>query len=212
MGHPAGSSTLRSRPRAGLSTAASRARWPASGAAVPPAAAAVDARSAGDRRALASRDRGRTARAVAHAASRTSDRQRRALLLARMLYTDGMVAILAYVGIYASGTFSWDLAALLIFGAAMTPMAIVGGLVGGWVDNRFGSRAAILISVGATALGDAGGSLDHADPHPLHPVRRRCRRPGLVVPVFSYAAGTGLQASSCCSPRRAPPRSATAAQ
>jgi UMF1 family MFS transporter len=73
-------------------------------------------------------------------------------LLARMLYTDGMVAILAYVGIYASGTFHWDLAALLIFGVAMTPMAIVGGLVGGWIDNRFGSRAAILISVGATAL------------------------------------------------------------
>jgi UMF1 family MFS transporter len=56
------------------------------------------------------------------------------------------------VGIYASGTFHWDLAALLIFGVAMTPMAIVGGLVGGWIDNRFGSRAAILISVGATAL------------------------------------------------------------
>ena len=74
-------------------------------------------------------------------------------LLARMLYTDGMVAIIAYAGIYASGTFGWDLAALLLFGVSLTPMAIVGGLAGGWVDHRFGSRAAILISVGATVIG-----------------------------------------------------------
>ena len=74
-------------------------------------------------------------------------------LLARMLYTDGMVAIIAYAGIYASGTFGWDLAALLLFGVSLTPVAIVGGLAGGWVDHRFGSRAAILISVGATVIG-----------------------------------------------------------
>ena len=37
-------------------------------------------------------------------------------LLARMLYTDGMVAILAYAESMPAGTFGWDLAALLIFG------------------------------------------------------------------------------------------------
>jgi UMF1 family MFS transporter len=74
-------------------------------------------------------------------------------LLARMLYTDGMVAILAYAGIYAAGTFGWDLAALLLFGVMLTPFAIAGGLVGGWVDNRYGSRVAILVSVGTTCIG-----------------------------------------------------------
>ena len=74
-------------------------------------------------------------------------------LLARMLYTDGMTAIIAYAGIYAAGTFGWDLAALLLFGVMLTPLAIVGGLVGGWIDNRFGSKVAILISVGSTAVG-----------------------------------------------------------
>ena len=74
-------------------------------------------------------------------------------LLARMLYTDGMVAILAYAGIYAAGTFGWDLAALLLFGVALTPFAIVGGLLGGWIDNRYGSRTAIMVSVGTTCVG-----------------------------------------------------------
>lgn len=74
-------------------------------------------------------------------------------LLARMLYTDGMVAILAYAGIYAAGTSGWDLAALLLFGVALTPFAIAGGLLGGWIDNRYGSRTAILVSVGTTAVG-----------------------------------------------------------
>jgi len=74
-------------------------------------------------------------------------------LLARMLYTDGMVAILAYAGIYAAGTFGWDLAALLLFGVMLTPFAIAGGLLGGWIDNRYGSRVAILVSVGTTCVG-----------------------------------------------------------
>jgi UMF1 family MFS transporter len=77
-------------------------------------------------------------------------------LLARMLYTDGKVAIIAYAGIYAVGTFHWDLGALLLFGLSLTPFAIVGGLLGGWVDNRFGSKRAIQISVGLTCLGLLG--------------------------------------------------------
>jgi UMF1 family MFS transporter len=74
-------------------------------------------------------------------------------LLARMLYTDGMVAMLAYVGIYASGTFGWDVAALLVFGVLLTPLAVIGGLLGGWIDARYGSHAAFRISVAATIAG-----------------------------------------------------------
>jgi UMF1 family MFS transporter len=77
-------------------------------------------------------------------------------LLARMLYTDGKVAIIAYAGIYAVGTFDWDLGALLLMGLSLTPFAIVGGLLGGWIDNRFGSRRAIQVSVGITCLGLLG--------------------------------------------------------
>ncbi|MBI2969908.1 MAG: MFS transporter [Gammaproteobacteria bacterium] len=77
-------------------------------------------------------------------------------LVARTLYTDGKVAIIAYAGIYASGVFAWDLGAMLIFGLILTPFAIAGGLFGGWIDNRFGSKRAIQVSVGATFLGLVG--------------------------------------------------------
>ena len=93
-------------------------------------------------------------REIAHTVKRAREIANVGLfLLARMLYTDGMVAILAYAGIYAAGTFGWDLAALLLFGVALTPFAIVGGLFGGWIDNRYGSRTAIMVSVGTTCIG-----------------------------------------------------------
>lgn len=74
-------------------------------------------------------------------------------LLARMLYTDGKVAILAYIGIYAASVFAWDLASVLVFALMLSPFAITGGFVGGWLDNTFGSKRAIEISVAASCLG-----------------------------------------------------------
>ncbi|MBI2994472.1 MAG: MFS transporter [Gammaproteobacteria bacterium] len=74
-------------------------------------------------------------------------------LVARTLYTDAKVAMIAYAGIYAAGIFAWDLGAMLIFGLILTPFAIVGGLLGGWFDNRFGSKRAIQVSVGGTCIG-----------------------------------------------------------
>jgi UMF1 family MFS transporter len=77
-------------------------------------------------------------------------------LVARTLYTDGKVAIIAYAGIYAAGTFAWDAGALILFGLLLTPFAIAGGLLGGWIDNRFGSKRAIQISVGGTIVAMGG--------------------------------------------------------
>lgn len=74
-------------------------------------------------------------------------------LVARMLYTDAKVAILAYTGIYAAGVFHWDLASLLLFALVLTPFSIGGGFVGGWLDSALGSKRAIQICVGATCVG-----------------------------------------------------------
>ncbi len=83
-------------------------------------------------------------------------------LLARMLYTDGKVAILAYTGIYASGVFHWDLATLLLFAILLSPFSIAGGLIGGWLDGMVGSRRAIQIVVCADLYRNDCSCLDHA--------------------------------------------------
>lgn len=77
-------------------------------------------------------------------------------LLARMLYTDGKVAVLAYSGIYAAGVFGWGLTDLLLFALVLSPFSISGGFIGGWLDNRFGSKRAIQLSVGLSCLGIIG--------------------------------------------------------
>ncbi len=77
-------------------------------------------------------------------------------LLARMLYTDGLVAIIVYAGIYASGKFQWEVAAMLLFGLCLTPAGIAGGLLGGWIDNRIGSKRAIQIAVSGAIVSMLG--------------------------------------------------------
>jgi MFS transporter, UMF1 family len=73
-------------------------------------------------------------------------------LLARMFYNDGKVAVIAYSGIYAAGTFGWNLVEMLVFAILLTPFSIMGGTLGGWLDSRFGSKNAIRITIGVTAL------------------------------------------------------------
>lgn len=77
-------------------------------------------------------------------------------LLARMLYNDGKVAILAYSGIYAAGVFRWELPELLLCALMLTPFSISGGFIGGWLDNKFGSKRAITISISSTIIGLIG--------------------------------------------------------
>jgi UMF1 family MFS transporter len=74
-------------------------------------------------------------------------------LAARMLYNDGVIAVQAYCGIYAAGTFGWDVATILVFALSLSVFCIFGGFFGGWLDDRVGSRSAIVISVIATIAG-----------------------------------------------------------
>ena len=74
-------------------------------------------------------------------------------LIARMFYNDGQTAILVFGGVYAAGVFQWDALTLTIYGIVLSVFAVGGGFFGGWLDDTFGSRAAILISIGGTAVG-----------------------------------------------------------
>ncbi len=68
-------------------------------------------------------------------------------LIARMLYIDGLSAIFAFGGIYAAGSFGWNIEALGAFGIILSVFAAVGAYGGGWLDDRLGSRRTVLLAV-----------------------------------------------------------------
>lgn len=74
-------------------------------------------------------------------------------LAARMFYNDGKTAVLVFGGVYAAGIFGWGVLTLTIYGIVLSVFAVGGGFFGGWLDDRFGSKAAILVSIGGTCVG-----------------------------------------------------------
>ncbi len=73
-------------------------------------------------------------------------------LIARIFFNDGMGAVLLFGGIYASTTFNWGPLTMMIYGIELSVFAVLGGFVGGWLDNHLGSKRAIFVSIGGTLL------------------------------------------------------------
>lgn len=71
----------------------------------------------------------------------------------RMIYNDGCNAVLIFGGGYAATTFSWTTQDLLVYGVILSVFATYGGVFGGWIDHKFGSRNGLLIAVGGTMVG-----------------------------------------------------------
>lgn len=65
-------------------------------------------------------------------------------LFANMVYTDGLVALFAFGGIYAAGVFGWSTIELGLFGILLTITGSIGAWAGGRLDDRFGSKAVVL--------------------------------------------------------------------
>ena len=68
-------------------------------------------------------------------------------LLANMIYADGLVALFAFGGIYAAGTFGWGTIEIGVFGILLTITGTIGAFVGGKLDDRFGPKPVILGSL-----------------------------------------------------------------
>lgn len=68
-------------------------------------------------------------------------------LIANLIYTDGMVALFAFGGIYAAGTFGWGTIQIGIFGILLNVTATIGAYLGGKLDDRFGPKPVIIGSL-----------------------------------------------------------------
>jgi len=68
-------------------------------------------------------------------------------LIARMLYADGLNAIIVMGGIFAVGVFNLEIKDLLKLSVLMNITAFIGAFVGGMANDRYGSKIVIIFSL-----------------------------------------------------------------
>ena len=68
-------------------------------------------------------------------------------LIARMLYADGLNAIIIMGGIFAVGVFNLEIKDLLILSVLMNITAFIGAIVGGYANDKFTSKSVIILSL-----------------------------------------------------------------
>jgi len=74
------------------------------------------------------------------------------LLIARLIYNDGLVTIFAFGAIYAQGTFGFEPWEILIFGIVLNGSAGLGALLMGFLDDALGGKRMIEISIAGLFL------------------------------------------------------------
>jgi UMF1 family MFS transporter len=129
-----------------------------------------------------------------------------AFLLANMIYTDGLVSLFAFGGIYAAGTFGWHTIQIGTFGIILAIAGTFGAWLGGKLDDFLGPKRVIagsmlvlLLSVAAILLVDKDSVLfvKVAPPEPGAPLfSSAAERAYLVLGCLIGAAGGPLQAAS----------------
>src|SRR5712672_812392 len=129
-----------------------------------------------------------------------------AFLLANMIYTDGLVSLFAFGGIYAAGTFGWNTIQIGTFGILLAIAGTFGAWIGGKLDDKLGPKRVIsgimlilLVSIGAILLVDKDSILfvKVAAPAPGGALfSGASERAYLVLGFLIGAAGGPLQAAS----------------
>ena len=129
-----------------------------------------------------------------------------AFLLANMIYTDGLVSLFAFGGIYAAGTFGWNTIQIGSFGIILAIAGTLGAWLGGKLDNSLGPKTVIagsmsmlLLAVVAILLVDKDHVFffDVAPPAPGGALfASAAERAYLVLGCLIGAAGGPLQAAS----------------
>ena len=68
-------------------------------------------------------------------------------LIARMLYADGLNAIIVMGGIFAVGVFNLEIKDLLLLSILMNITAFIGAIIGGYANDKFASKSVIIFSL-----------------------------------------------------------------
>lgn len=127
-------------------------------------------------------------------------------LFANMIYTDGLVSLFAFGGIYAAGTFGWHTIQIGTFGIILAIAGTFGAWLGGKLDDRLGPKQVItgsmlvlLFAIVAILMVDKDSIffMKVASPAPGAPLfSGAAERAYLVLGCLIGAAGGPLQAAS----------------
>jgi len=105
-------------------------------------------------------------------------------LASRMLFTDGLLAMFSFGGIYGAALFGWQAVELGLFGIILIVAAMIGAAIGGLLDDRIGPKYVILGALAIAFLAAAGVvSIDRT--HVL-----------FSLPVAEKTPGSGFLAST----------------
>lgn len=77
-------------------------------------------------------------------------------LIVRAVYADGMSAVFTFIAGYLSGIFGWDTAKIGIFALIVLTVPVFTSFIGGFVDDRIGSKRTIQIGLLMFTIGVAG--------------------------------------------------------
>ena len=105
-------------------------------------------------------------------------------LLARAIYADGLSAIFTFGGIYGASIFDWQTGDRGLFGIILVLTGVFGAVIGGFLDDKIGSKRVILGALLILLAGTAG-ILSVTATSALY-----------AIDIVPKAAGTGTFASS----------------
>jgi MFS transporter, UMF1 family len=77
-------------------------------------------------------------------------------LVSRMLFTDGLLAMFSFGGIYGTALFGWSATELGLFGIVLILAAMIGAAIGGVLDDWIGPKAVIIAALVIAFVAAAG--------------------------------------------------------
>lgn len=92
-----------------------------------------------------------------------ADRNMRLFLIARMVAADGMAVVFGFGSVLGAAAFQWEAGTLARFGLIITTFGVIGGVSGGLIDGRIGSRRLTLLGLFLMAFGTASVLLTDAE-------------------------------------------------
>ena len=76
-----------------------------------------------------------------------SNKNKVRFFIARMLYTDGLITLFSFGGIYASGIFGFSLIEIIYFGISLNITAALGSYIFGRIEDKLGIKKIIILSL-----------------------------------------------------------------